>query len=1055
MYKLNVLLLSFFLPILCIAQGDCGMNEEAGSNPTNVTESVINGHVFYTGDGCDKISIPINFIYINKDETGYGNFPINDGVYQEGNDTHSNEWLFYVREDMNARLTRIDNDDDGCDHGHGDEDHTEALIHLDIKQYWISDPIAWDFATIADEANILFCPDEWEDTESAWDIYEELPNSNQYYTQINNGVVENYGPLRDGINVFFANNGAEWDYYINNIDQAESTTDPYVESRTWFRNWTGCSENSDAFYDPDEKNIMMLNTGIGYLKTAFFNNLIAEDPIPSEEDFRGETAKLIIHEIGHTVFDNGGFGIPTHNCVCENFMTGTGCFEGDPDGDRHFLEDGQLEFGQQFLSTTNLHSYIAWDQKQSCHLDIDDEVLWNTPTRVYGDIHINPNGKLKITSELFMPPDGRIIVKAGGQLEVEDGSIDLYYECPEDIKWNGIQIDGLGQIIPEGHFDVKLKNATISNVTEGTAITMVPTTWPDETIGGNGVLHAEDAKFINCKRAVEFISYQNTVNPSYIKGESTLIDGGDVGVWGVTNWNGRGIEIEDVEFKNLTHECLLSVNGSFYAVRNTFESDGTNVSIKNTLPSLSHYYERNTFNNGEKGILNHGGTFAEIIVFDNKFFSIGQDIILDGASSYSIEKNDLFGTRGVIANMIGPNSTVVEQNSFEGNTEGILSNGQNLQFQFLQNCFNSTSSDFIQLSGNIPNQGGPNSEAGNCFTHQGTGTNSDIKNFTNQNIVYFLHDDGESNCKDVLNPDVTTEFGFPNNGFEDCGANFFGGGGSGDTGFNISDCNPDYNQQSLVTALSNLNAQYSNIEGDNSLDELTQSSLLSQYNICISKVEGQLAEYYVSQGEYQNAINIFSSEPNFHDHASILALYVLQHNYNMAMQYLQGLQGYTQEETDFIFTQNMNIRFLESGLNYQFQPYEINTLKTIAEQNNSLSAYAKSLYYALTGVEIFTSFPPINDESESRNSGNDDEKTNIEFKVFPNPVDSDLYVNTPLDKNAIIEISNLEGKIMRRTKVNGQQSKIDLSDLEPGVYIVKYSNNEGLTFFDKIIKLNK
>jgi len=474
---------------------------------------------------------------------------------------------------------------------------------------------------------------------------------------------------------------------------------------------------------------------------------------------------------------------------------------------------------------------------------------------------------------------------------------------------------------------------------------------------------------------------------------------------------------------------------------------------------LSHDYQENTFFNGEKGILNHGGTMAFTSIFNNKFFSVNQDIVLDGAANYLIDENDFTSIRGVIVSNTGQNENIVLRNSFEGNTEGIFSTGQNPEFQFLQNCFSTNSSDFIHFSGTIPNQGGPNSEAGNCFTHQGTGTNLDIKNFTSQNLIYYLHDDGESNCKDVLNQQILPENGEQNNGFEDCGANFYGGGGggggSGETGFNISDCNPNYNQQSLVTALSNLNTQYSSIEGDNSLDELTQNSLLSQYNICISKVEGQLAEYYVSQGEYQNAINIFSTEPNFHDHASILALYVLQHDYNMAMQYLQSLQGYTLEETDFIFTQNMNIRFLESGLNYQFQPTEINTLKTIAEQNNSLSAYAKSLYYALTGVEIFTSFPAVNDESESRNSGNDDKITNIEFKVFPNPVEAELYVNTPLDENAIIEISNWEGRNMTRTKVNGLQSTIDLSDLDPGVYIVKYSNNEGLTLFDKIIKLNK
>jgi len=1038
MLKLNLFTLIVLLPLIGFSQGDCGMSDDLSlllnNSPPNEPD-----HIFYTGDGCDRISIPINFIFINKDESGYGNFPINDGVHDQGNDTKSNIWLYYVREDMNGRLKKIDNEDPNCENGHDGLDHKDALFDFDFKQYWISDSVAWDYASIIENGSPLSCPNGWENSDNDWAKFEELAFSNNYYTRKINGQVEEYVSLRDGINIFFTNNGAAWDYYIDNIDNAATLTESYEEPRDLDDEWTGCSERADGFYAIDEKNIIMLNTGIGYLTTAIYKNLKDQDdkPLPSEDDFRGETAKLIIHEICHTVLNDG------HKPDCHNFLNGTPY----PLTDRRYLDFEQLEQGQVTLSTSNLHSLIDWEQKQSCSIIIDKVVSWNRPTRVYGDIHITENGHLSITDELFMPPDGKINVLKGGRLEViNGGSIDVYYGCPDGTKWQGIQVDGLGQQIPIGHFDVRFKDATISNVI-GTAVSMIPSTWPNTNIGGNGVIEVDNSKFLNCTRAIEFIAYKSSDNPSFIRNNS-IVDGGDSGVWGITNWNCKNVKVEDSEFLNIEKECLLTINGSFNAIGNTFDSKGTNISIKNTINGISHDYEKNTFKNGERGILNHGGTIAGVDVVNNKFFSKNKDICLDGSSKYNIKKNDLTAKTGVIVSMNGESSTYVIQNSFTGNRNGLRTEGQNPEFQFIQNCFNTNFIDYINRNGFIPTQGGFD-EAGNCFTHNGIESERDIVNFSNQTINYSIYNDGEINCKDVFNPDVTLLNANPNNGFIECGASFFAGGGIGDT--NFSDCNPAPNLSAYLQAHNNLTNKIKKIEKGLSLDNSTKSNLLSHYKRCKSKVKGLLGEYYLNQGLYKNAVKVFSTNPSFQDEVNIISIYILIGDYTLASSYLKSMQASSEEETDFIYTQAMNIRYLESGMSYEFPSSNINTLETIANKNYPLSAYAKSLYFLIKGKEIITDFPEIDDDRGKKSIFED----SFLISVYPNPTTGQLSINTDNPDGLLIKLLDSRGSEILKKIIHEGDSSIDISDLSGGIYFLNYNSDRGNTTTKKIIVLSK
>ena len=65
----------------------------------------------------------------------------------------------------------------------------------------------------------------------------------------------------------------------------------------------------------------------------------------------------------------------------------------------------------------------------------------------------------------------------------------------------------------------------------------------------------------------------------------------------------------------------------------------------------------------------------------------------------------------------------------------------------------------------------------------------------------------------------------------------------------------------------------------------------------------------------------------------------------------------------------------------------------------------------------------------------------LEFKVFPNPVESELFVETS-HQYSIISIYSLEGILVRRYTVNSNLHKIDVNSLSSGVYFVECLSNK-------------
>ena len=74
------------------------------------------------------------------------------------------------------------------------------------------------------------------------------------------------------------------------------------------------------------------------------------------------------------------------------------------------------------------------------------------------------------------------------------------------------------------------------------------------------------------------------------------------------------------------------------------------------------------------------------------------------------------------------------------------------------------------------------------------------------------------------------------------------------------------------------------------------------------------------------------------------------------------------------------------------------------------------------------------------------------FLVYPNPANN--VINFSNNANAIVsavDVADLNGRIIKSIKVNATEGQISVSDIAPGVYMMKITTDQG-TVTKKIVK---
>jgi hypothetical protein len=71
-------------------------------------------------------------------------------------------------------------------------------------------------------------------------------------------------------------------------------------------------------------------------------------------------------------------------------------------------------------------------------------------------------------------------------------------------------------------------------------------------------------------------------------------------------------------------------------------------------------------------------------------------------------------------------------------------------------------------------------------------------------------------------------------------------------------------------------------------------------------------------------------------------------------------------------------------------------------------------------------------------------KNEIEFSVYPNPATNEVFVYTPNNDNGVIELYDLNGKLILRDEVSTTANKISLKNIDAGIYLLKYKDQSGV-----------
>ena len=83
---------------------------------------------------------------------------------------------------------------------------------------------------------------------------------------------------------------------------------------------------------------------------------------------------------------------------------------------------------------------------------------------------------------------------------------------------------------------------------------------------------------------------------------------------------------------------------------------------------------------------------------------------------------------------------------------------------------------------------------------------------------------------------------------------------------------------------------------------------------------------------------------------------------------------------------------------------------------------------------------------------NQNKTTENVVKIFPNPTNDFLNIETLNNvKISSIEIFNMQGKLVLSERITNDQNKVDVRDLNVGVYIVRIYTDRGIVV-NKMIK---
>jgi hypothetical protein len=153
-----------------------------------------------------------------------------------------------------------------------------------------------------------------------------------------------------------------------------------------------------------------------------------------------------------------------------------------------------------------------------------------------------------------------------------------------------------------------------------------------------------------------------------------------------------------------------------------------------------------------------------------------------------------------------------------------------------------------------------------------------------------------------------------------------------------------------------------------------------------------------------------------------------------------------------------------SGRNsHQLNTSEVAYLETLKGSDTKSGIWASNLLYSFNGIEYQHLMPMIEEIPPSLKNATQHPIYYEEilpeegYELFPNPGNGIFTIQTiakPFEKNTILEVRDLMGKLLKRIQLSDTNSQIqfELNDYPAGVYMISLLNANGLLYQSKLVK---
>ncbi len=439
------------------------------------------------------------------------------------------------------------------------------------------------------------------------------------------------------------------------------------------------------------------------------------------------------------------------------------------------------------LSVSSLKNYAYGYGEIPYHIRKDWVVDYNR--KIYQDVVVDSGSTLTVKCTLSLVPQARIIVRPGGKLIVDGGT--LTSACTGEM-WQGIFVEGHSNLhqTAANQGKVVLKNgAVIEN-----ALCGIRTGAPGDTstTSTGGIITAEDATFRNCNMAVYMRPYTDYTATGLLKPNASsfyrctfTLDNNNplescgarfsehTRLWGVagvrfagctfTNTSsidsrGCGIRAVDAGFRVDTYCSQEMMNSDCtcpgtYATHSAFSGFSTAIGVSTSGSPFAVTIDEVSFSINQTGVSISGNNHATVtrcqfdLSLSPELPYSAMGLSLSACTGFLVEGNAFsrstssFPTYGIKAVGTGISNNSLYRNTFSGLTYGIHASGVNgglfTGLRFSCNTFSQDTRDIYVADGQVAVvQGGSTAGADNSFSSGATG-NLEVMNPRFQLDYYY------------------------------------------------------------------------------------------------------------------------------------------------------------------------------------------------------------------------------------------------------------------------------------------------------------------------------